>query len=91
LDDKEADRYDLVETTAFLKDVEGLAGSLQQWDEIKSAIDWALSTDPRIGRQISETAVWALPIESRPMFTVYYTIDEGRRVVTLQRAFRLAE
>gem|GEM_PF-4136006 len=91
MDGSEATRFDLEETPTFLEDIERLAGSVQQWDEIRSAIDWALATDPRIGRQIARTDVWALPLESHPLITVYYTVDERRRVVTLERAFRLAD
>lgn len=91
MNDREAAGYDLEETQDFLDDIERLTGSIERWDDIKSTIDWALSTDPRIGHQIPETDVWALPLESRPLITTYYTFDDSRRVVTLHRAYRLAD
>lgn len=67
-----------------MEQVRLLAGSIDRWDEIKSAIDLDLARNPfEAGHLIPETALYAVTILSDPPLTLYYTADKQEKVITL--------
>lgn len=83
--------YSIVETDRFQQEVSRITGTVRRWDEIKDSVDWILARYPHAGQQINETGVWAMPLESDPLMTVYYTINYDDRQVTLEAVFVRSE
>jgi hypothetical protein len=81
--------YTVTRTRRFQTDVSAIKGVVRRWTEISETLIWVLSREPKSGQQISDTGVWSLPFESTPFITVYYSIDEASRTVTLEAAFKL--
>jgi len=75
--------YTVRETHYFIEQVELLTDTIEVWDEIKETIDLDLARNPRAGRQIPETQLYAVTVLSDPALTVYYTIDDHNKIITL--------
>jgi hypothetical protein len=75
--------YRIVETAEFQERAAAFTGSIERWDDIKATIDLDLARDPHIGKPIPGTRLYAQRIETYPPLTVYYTIDDDARVMTL--------
>ena len=75
--------YTVKETHYFIEQVEFLTNKIEVWDEIKETIDLDLARNPRAGRQIPETQLYAVTVLSDPALTVYYTIDDENEIITL--------
>lgn len=82
--------YTVTRTRRFQTDVSAIRGVVTRWTEISETLIWILSREPKSGQQIGNTGVWSLPFESSPFITVYYTIDDASRTVTLEAAFKLS-
>ncbi len=81
--------YGVEESEGFLASISNIIGSVRRWDEIKETIDLDLARDPYVGQEIPGTALRAVTILSQPPLTLYYSVDETRRVLTLVGAYRL--
>ena len=56
---------------------------MERWDEISRSFDLRLAIHPRLGQLVSGTSLWALPLETNPLLTVYYDINEDDQIITL--------
>lgn len=81
--------YEVVETNEFLRQVEELIGSVQQWDEIKEAFDLDLAKDPLFKKDpnvlnaIPDTDLYGIMIRCSPPLTLFYTVNEHLKRLTL--------
>ena len=58
-------------------------GGFESQHELRLFYEDALANHPYSGQQVPETLLWALTLITRPPLTIYYTIDEDARAVTL--------
>jgi hypothetical protein len=81
--------YEIAETDVFLKQVSILIGSIKRWDEIKETIDLELASDPLFTRdpallnRVPGTTLYGITIRCFPPLTLFYSVDEGSRKLTL--------
>lgn len=75
--------YVVVEGPTFLKRAGRLTGSVKAWDEIKEFFDLYVARNPDIGKLVPGTNVYAMPLETNPPLTIYYTVDNDSETVTL--------
>ena len=76
--------YELRASHDFGRLAERWAGSMAQWDEIQRNFDLRLVTDPYWGFLIPGTSLYALPLNTSPFLTVYYSIDDVSGTITLE-------
>ncbi|MGH2586102.1 MAG: hypothetical protein ACRDJE_14410 [Dehalococcoidia bacterium] len=76
-------RYTVTETAEFLERAAAFAGSSERWDKIKETIDQDLARDPYVGQPVPGTRLYAIQIDTWPPLTIYYTIDDEAREMTL--------
>ncbi len=75
--------YRVIESEEFLERAAAFAGSFERWDEIKQTIDLDLARDPYVGQAVPGTLLYAVQIEIWPPLTLYYTINDETREMTL--------
>jgi hypothetical protein len=86
--------YDIEETERFLEQVQGLIGSVKEWDDIKATIDCDLARDPlftkdpRLLNRIPGTDLYGLTIKCYPPLTLFYTVNERLKKLTLVEIHR---
>lgn len=79
----QGDSYTVVETQEFLQAAVKVIGSGRAWDDVKESFDLDIARNPYIGQLIPNTHLYALATNTWPQWTIYYTIDDQSRTVTL--------
>jgi hypothetical protein len=81
--------YEIEETPEFLEQAKDLIGSVKQWDEIKETIDLELARDPLFKKdpallnRIPGTDLHGITICCFPPLTLFYTVNDRLRKLTL--------
>lgn len=76
--------FQLRTTGDFDRIAQRLKGSLQAWDDIWFNFDQYLVEHPDWGQLIPGTRMRALPLDTRPLLTVFYDVDYSAKLITLQ-------
>jgi hypothetical protein len=79
--------YVVEESTRFTLEATVIFGDLWTWEQIKSALDFALARDPYAFTRIGDTDLRAVQLNTIPPHAVYFTIDEARQRVVLEALF----
>jgi hypothetical protein len=77
--------YLIVETPQFQEDVKKYMGNFRRWDEVKETIDLDLARKPHLFEQIPETQYRAVTLQTKPLRTLYFSVDDGNEKVILGR------
>jgi hypothetical protein len=56
----------VVEEEQFKRELKQIVPKVNEADDFVFGVKWALAHSPEIGRQISNTPVWYLPMAERP-------------------------
>ena len=75
--------YQLRTTKGFDLIVQHLEGNMEWWDDIWFNFDHYLVKNPNWGPQVPGTLLRALPLDTTPLLTVYYHVDNDEEVITL--------
>lgn len=75
--------YSVRESTLFLVHISQLYPDLRRWDEIKKTFDLDVARDPRAFPVVLGTRLRAVGLNTVPLRTVYFWIDEDEQVVEL--------
>lgn len=77
--------YGVKETGQFLADVANYLGDFKRWDEIKETFDLDVARKPRIFEQIPGTEYYGVPLQTRPIRVVYFSVDDESETIVLER------
>lgn len=75
--------YELFSSDGFDLLIQHWMGRVQYWDEVWFNFDYRLALNPRLGFQVPDTDLWALPLNTRPPLTIFYEIDDDSMRVIL--------
>ena len=68
--------YDVQEWPGFQEAAERVLGSFGRWEVVKEFIDYYIAREPKIGRPVPDTHLYALSLETNPPTTIFYTVEE---------------
>ena len=70
-------------TDEFNNQADLVIGGLEAQEELRLHYENALTNYPYSGKQVPGTTLWALVLRTRRPITVYYSIDDDAKSVTL--------
>lgn len=73
------------ESPRYTEERDAIFADNRDADEVVRDVTNSIACDPRIGQQIEDTPVWAVPVDESPVspdITIYYTWDDD--FVTLE-------
>ena len=75
--------YQIGFTDEFNDQADLVIGGLESQQELRLHYENALTNYPDRGKRIPGTALWALVLRTRRPITIYYSIDDAAKLVTL--------
>ena len=70
-------------TDEFNNQADRVIGGLEAQEELRLYYENALTNLPHTGKPIPGTALWALVLRTRRPITIYYSIDDAAKLLTL--------
>ncbi len=80
--DRFFDEYVVEQVADFEERVERIL-PIREWDMVSYAFIWQLGHDPTFSAHNVDGDQWVIVLDGPPRLTVFYTIDETAKVVTL--------
>ena len=79
--------YGLHEAEGFLDKAVEVVGDLWEWEEIKAALDFALSRDPNSFQRIGDSDIFAVQLATFVPHAVYFSVDDEAEQVRYEDIF----